>query len=191
MSGFDSRPRLFCSRRRLATSPPRGDHRCEQRSAKPVEKSSENDQRMEINVNRVPENDREREHTPAHQGESHAAAHPSSERRTLITRDDREKQRDPHGGENVDRAGKSVTSPALEPPGLWSQLLKSMKNRAHPQPARENRQNSRDETGNERLRKMQAVHGCNRNRNCRTSTTVKTAAACISGRSFQMKRSMH
>ena len=113
---------------------------------------------MEVNVNRVPENDGQSEHTPASKGESYAAAYSRGKVRALITRDDREKDSDPDCGENVQRAGKRVTSRRLSTPGLRSQLLKSMKNRAHPQPAGEDRENAGDEAGNERLRKMQAIH---------------------------------
>jgi hypothetical protein len=114
---------------------------------------------MEVNVNRVPENDGQSEHTPASKGESYAAAYSGGKVWTLITCDDREKDSDPDCGENVQRAGKRVTSRRLSAPGLRSQLLKSMKNGTHPQPTREDRENTRDEAWSERLGEMQAVHG--------------------------------
>ena len=94
------------------------------------------------------------------------------------TRNGREKDSYPDCGENVQRAGKRVTSRRLSAPGLRSQLLKSMKNRTHPQPARADRENTGNEARNERLRKMQAVHERTQSyRDCRSSTTVKTAEA--------------
>ena len=113
---------------------------------------------MKVNVNRVPENDRQSEDTPASEGESYGAADSRGKVRALITRDDREKDSHPDCGENVERAGKRVTSRRLSTPGLRSQLLKSMKNLTHPQPARQDRENTGEEAGNERVRKMQAVH---------------------------------
>ena len=114
---------------------------------------------MEINVNRGLEKDRQSEHTPASKGELYAAIYSRGKVWAPVTRDDCEKDSDPACGENVQRAGKRVTARGLSTPRSRSQLLKSMKNRAHPQPAREDRENTRDEAWNKRLRKMQAVHG--------------------------------
>jgi hypothetical protein len=138
--------------------PPRGDYRREQRSGKPVEKLPEDDKRMQVEVDRVAENDGQREHTPASQGESNAAEYSRGKVSALITRDDREKNSDPDRGQNVQGARKGMTYSRLSPPGLWSQLLKAMKNRAHPQPAGEDREHAGDEARNECLRKMQAIH---------------------------------
>jgi hypothetical protein len=60
----------------LPALPQRSDDRCEQQSAKPVEKLSEDNKRMKINVNRGPEKNGQGEHTPARKGESNSAAYP-------------------------------------------------------------------------------------------------------------------
>jgi hypothetical protein len=147
---------------------------------------------MEINVNRGLEKDRQSEHTPASKGELYAAIYSRGKVWALVTHDDREKDSDPACGENVQRAGKRVTARGLSTPRSRSQLLKSMKNRAHPQPAREDRENTGDEAWNERLKKMQAVH--------RADAIVidiagfrqqsKLQPKRISARLFQAKRSM-
>jgi hypothetical protein len=97
---------------RLPTPPEGDDYRREQRSGKPIEKLAEDDKRMKVNVDRVSENDGQSEHAPASKGESYSAAYPGEKVRTLITRDDREKESDSDCGEDVQRAGKRVTSPS-------------------------------------------------------------------------------
>jgi hypothetical protein len=164
--GFDSfhlqRWEIFKTTSRDLPAPPqRGDHRREQRSGKPIEKSPEDNKRMQINENRALHYDWQSEDTPAHESNSDAATNSCRKELALIVHYDCEKKSDAACGEDVQRTGKKITKSRLSAPSARSQLLKSVKNHTHPQPAREDRENTGDEAGNERLRKMQAVHGAN------------------------------
>lgn len=113
---------------------------------------------MQVKVDRVAQNYGQREYTPAGKGESYAAEYSRGKVSTLISCDDREKNGDPDRGQNVQGARKGVTQSRLSPPGLRSQLLEAMKNRSHPQPAGEDREDAGDDARNKRVRKMQAIH---------------------------------
>jgi hypothetical protein len=114
---------------------------------------------MKINKDRALQYDWQSEDTPAHEGNSDAATNSCRKELALIVHYDYEKDSDPACGEDVQRAGKKITKSRLSAPSARSQLLKSVKNHTHPQPAREDRENTGNEAWNERLRKMQAVHG--------------------------------
>lgn len=104
------------------------------------------------------ENDRQRHRAPDGEGEEQAAAKSSSENCDVEAHDEREQASDADRGKKVKQTCPDIIARTFRPPGTGRCFLEPMKDDTHPEPAREDGNDSGDETRDERGAKR--VHRC-------------------------------
>ena len=129
--------------------PPAGNDAGQQRCRECIEKPADRNEPMKANEHGGLDNDGQRNRNPDANSEKNASAESRREHRDVETDDEREKTGDSECVEDVEQTRNRVTLSAFRPPGLRSFLLILMKDAAHQQPARENRDNAGDEAGNQ------------------------------------------